>query len=259
MSAERAGDIRAEILDRVRLRFALDLRAFEGRVREALVSGTRLERLALDDLYLATACAAGEEGAWEELSQRHFGFIRDFSLRCARRDPPASDVAERVIAELWQRGKIRQFAGRSTLRTWLGTVVAHTTFNALEARGRIVPLERGGDRATEPEADGPDRRALARIASEALRALPADARLLLLLYYEQGSTLEEIGAALGASKAALSRRLARIRAALRADIESRAGAATAGRDFAGVDLDLAALLAAAPEVERNRERPVKEG
>jgi RNA polymerase sigma-70 factor (ECF subfamily) len=258
VSAERAGDIRAEILDRVRLRFALDLAAFEGRVREALASGMRLDRLALDDLYLATACAAGEEAAWEELSQRHFGFIRDFSLRCARRDPPAGDVAERVIADLWQRGKIRQFAGRSTLRTWLGTVVAHAASNALEARGRIVPLERAGDRAAEPEADGPDRAALARIAAEALRALPPDARLLLLLYYEQGSTLEEVGALLGASKAALSRRLAKIRAALRADIESRSEAGTAGRDFTSVDLDLAALLAAAPEVEKNSERSVKE-
>lgn len=258
MSAERAGSIRAEILERVRLRFALELRTFESRVREAMASGTRLERLALDDLYLATACAAGEEGAWEELSQRHFGFIRGFALRCARRDPPASDVAERVIADLWQRGKIRQFAGRSTLRTWLGTVVAHTASNALEARGRIVPLERGGERSAEPEADGPDRKALARIASEAMRALPADARLLLLLYYEQGSTLEEVGAALGASKAALSRRLARIRAKLRADIESRTGAGTGAHDFAGVDLDLTALLAAVPDAERNGGRSVKE-
>lgn len=258
MSARRTSDIRAEILERVRLRFALDLRAFESRIRDATASGTRIERLALDDLYLATACAAGEEGAWEELSQRHFGFIRDFALRCARRDPPASDVAERVIAELWQRGKIRQFAGRSSLRTWLGTVVAHTASNALQAQGRTVPLERGGERSAEPEADAPDWRTLRRIASEALAALPADGRLLLLLYYEQGSTLEEVGAILGASKAALSRRLSKIRAALRADIESRTGAETGARDFARVDLDLAALLAGAPEVERNGGRSVKE-
>jgi len=257
LSAERTASFRAEILERVRLRFALDLAGFEDRVREALATGTGIERLALDDLYLATACATGEEAAWEELSRKHFAFIRDFALRCARTDPPAGDVAERVIADLWQRGKIRQFAGRSTLRTWLGTVVAHTASNALEARARIVPLERARDRSTEPETEGPDRRALARIAAEALRALPHDARLLLLLYYEQGSTLEEIGALLGASKAALSRRLARIRALLRADILSRVSAGMEGRDFARVNIDLAALLAVA-QAEEKGERPVKE-
>lgn len=257
MSAERTESIRAEVLDRVRVRFALDLGAFEDRVRAVLASGTGIERLALDDLYLTTACAAGEEAAWEELSRKHFAFIRDFALRCARTDPPAGDVAERVIADLWQRGKIGQFGGRSTLRTWLGTVVAHTASNALRAQGRVVPLERAGDPSAEPEIEGPDRRILARIAGEALRELPPDARLLLLLYYEQGSTLDEIGALVGASKAALSRRLAKIRAALRADILSRAGAGTEERDFAGLDLDLAALLTAR-HAEENAEQPVKE-
>lgn len=252
MSAEPTPGIRAEILDRVRLRFALDLAAFESRVHEALDSGARLDRLALDDLYLATACAAGEESAWEELSRKHFPFIHEFSRRCARRDPPAGDVAERVIADLWQRGKIRQFAGRSTLRTWLGTVVAHTASNALEAQSRIVPLERARDRAAEPEGEGPDRRTLARIAAEALRKLPAEARLLLLLYYEQGSTLDEIGALLRTSKASLSRRLASIRARLRADILSRASAGTEGRDFTRLEIDLADLLAV-PETEEKGE------
>jgi RNA polymerase sigma-70 factor (ECF subfamily) len=250
--------LRAEILARVRIRFVLDAAAFESRVRD-VAGDAAFDRLALDDLYLSSACAAGEEAAWEELESRHFGFIRDFALRCARRDPPASDVAERVIADLWQRGKIRQFAGRSSLRTWLGAVVAHAASNALESGGRMVPLE---DTRPDPRPTGDgaveDRRRLARMTAEALQALPARERLLLLYYYEQGLTLDEIGAALGGSKAAVSRRLKAIRERLRESISARAEVPP-GIDFGRVDLDLSKLLSAGPLAERSAPAAVEEG
>ena len=158
----------------------------------------------------------------------HFPFIRDFALRCARRDPPAGDVAETVIAELWERGKIRQYAGRSSLRTWLGTIVAHTALNALQRSGRTVSLDESeGGVPRRPEvAHDPD-------------------KLLLLFYYEQEMTLEEIERILGKSKAALSRRLDRVRRDLKARIEERIGEDLGGEiDLASATLDLARALSA---------------
>ena len=52
------------------------------------------------------------------------------------------------------------------------------------------------------------------------RALPAEDKLLLLLYYEQGLTLDEMAGVVGGSKAALSRKLQRTRDELRASIDS---------------------------------------
>ena len=49
----------------------------------------------------------------------------------------------------------------------------------------------------------------------ALAELEPDQKLLLLLYYEQGLTLDEMVGVLGASKATLSRRLDRLRRSLR--------------------------------------------
>jgi RNA polymerase sigma-70 factor (ECF subfamily) len=253
---------------KVRLRFSLDAEAFARRTLEIVgaeeadeenAARRRVERLSLNDLYLACACAAQDPAAWEEMSRLHFPFIRDFALRCVRRDPPASDVADRVIADLWQRGKIGKFSGRSALRTWLGTVVAHTALNLVKGERRTVPLD-GEDhrawRARNPvpipadEIDPMAHAALGRLTGEALRALSASERLLLLLHYEQGMTLEEMAVVLGSSKASLSRRLKRVRNRLRGEIDSRArarvgspaGSLLEAIDFGRVELDLASLL-----------------
>jgi RNA polymerase sigma-70 factor (ECF subfamily) len=253
-------ELRQRLAKSVHFRFALNEESFARRVAEILPKDGRTEGLHLDDLYLATACAAGEEAAWQELERRHFSFIRDFAARCVPREPAAGDVADAVIADLWRRGKIRQFAGRSALRTWLGTVVAHTAWNALksarktvslEERGQLERIERSGALAAPPEdSDRVAHQRLALLAAERLAALPPPSKLLLLLYYEHGMTLEEMVVALGSSKASLSRRLKRVRESLRAEIESRAAGAGlpaeglgGAIDFSRVEIDLASLLA----------------
>jgi RNA polymerase sigma-70 factor (ECF subfamily) len=209
--------------------------------------------LSLDDLYLATACSQGDERAWEELTGRHGGFMRAFALRFLR-EPDASDLADQVIADLWQRRKIARYQGRSTLRTWLGAVVAHAALNAGKSSRRTESLE-DETCAGEPPAASAEpgtnqaETLLARLVAEAIEGLPAGEKLLLRLYYEQGLTLDQMAVALRASKAALSRRLARIRAGLRQAVESlarRAGASAdalrAGIDLGRLEWDLSALV-----------------
>lgn len=251
----------AEFRDRLsrtfRFRFALDPDAFVNRIREVIRAypavGTdpsrMLASLSLDDLYLATACANGEEAAWEEMASSHFPFIRDFALRCTRTDPPASDVAESVIATLWERGKIQQFAGRSSLRTWLGTVVARTAINALKRSGKTVWLEesKGASESIHDERlgarDAAVRGEVSAAALAAIGGLDQSDRLLLLLYYEQEMTLEQLEPILRRSKAAISRRLARVRRNIRTRIEAQMGPLRAADiDLARVTLDLARAL-----------------
>jgi RNA polymerase sigma factor (sigma-70 family) len=248
----------------VRLRFSLAAEAFadhlieRGRSAEVPPGGllAHAGRLSLDDLYLATACAQGEEAAWEECARRHFEFIRDFARRYLP-EAEARDLGDEVIAGLWQRGKIARFDGRSTLRTWLGAVTAHAALNALKASRRRVPLE-GGELAAvrereEPPARGPGddeaRRILRDLVGEAIRRLPGDDKLLLLLRYEQGLTLDEMAAVVGGSKSTMNRRLTRtctdLRAALEAQARARFGETAdvlrAGVELGDLDLDLASL------------------
>jgi RNA polymerase sigma-70 factor len=218
----------------------------------------QVARLVLDDLYLALACADGDEDAWREFERTHFAFIRDFAARFLH-GAEAEDLAAAVIADLWQRGKIAQFQGRSTLRTWLGAVVTRMALNA-RASTRLRLAVTAPDLATvDPATPVPtpgdrDARTLGRLVQGAIARLDPEEKLLLLLHFEQGLSLDAMVPLMSASKATLSRRIAAIRDRLRASVEALAAAegglrsAEALRHAVGqahAEFDLAALLGGA--------------
>jgi RNA polymerase sigma-70 factor len=227
--------------------------------------------LCLDDLYLATACAQGDDDAWREFRFRHFTYIRDFARRFLH-DAAARDVADQVIADLWQRKRLTQYNGRSTLRTWLGAVVTHAAINAgkVVRRSTALNLEAveqsqhsGGAKLVASEEDHATRREFSVLVQRALGDLDPERKLLLLLYYEQGLTLDQMTTILSASKATLSRRLERLRQDLRNVIEAGAqhelDASVAGLvtslDFSRLEVDLSAALGAVT-VQKNGGRGV---
>lgn len=252
---------------KVRVRFALTAAAFADRLLQQANADTvgaqralrdRVSRLSLDDLYLAWACACGEKAAWQELGTTHFGFIRTF----ARRYLPghaAADVADEVIADLWERGKLERYQGRSTLRTWLGALVGNAALNAVKAlqRGQTVRearhmLAASGQAAAVADliAEQEVTELMRGIVTDVLKTLPRETKLLLQLYYEQGLTLEEMSGPLRISTAALSRRLKQTRDDLRTSIEAQARRTAGiparllrdGIDLAKLDVDLGVLL-----------------
>jgi RNA polymerase sigma-70 factor (ECF subfamily) len=221
--------------------------------------------LSLDDLYLAQACVGHDERAWAECSRQHFDFLRDFARRFLS-GSDAIDVTDQVIADLWERRKLDRYQGRSSLRTWLGAVVAHA---ALQARktlrrqeglfdGSASKVVRLAGYGTPPE-DNQTARLLTGLAAEALEQLAPDDKLLLLLHYEQDLSLDQIGTIVGASKATLSRRLKRLRESVHATIErlareryrSSAADVRSGVDLGRLELDLGTLLRTAGPVKEN--------
>lgn len=264
--------------DRVRVRFAaLNAAAFADhlieKAREApdieVALAERIVRLSLDDLYLAAACSMNDDQAWEELGAAHFPFVRRFARRFLR-EPAAGDLADQVIADLWHRRKLARYAGRSTLRTWLGAIVAHAAINAAKSARAVGSVERGSalervglgviETRRPLEHERESSRLLAKLIVEILEDLPSDDKLLLLMYYEQGLTLEEMGRAIGASRATLSRRLRdareRLWAALDALARRRLGAPAEslkdGIDFARLDFDLETAVGAVRSIDERR-------
>jgi len=259
-SRDRA--LTAVVLARVNVRFAVDVRTFCDRVvqlagRSETDPAEHATRLSLDDLYLATACDQGDEAAWAECAKTHFAFIRDFARKFLA-DAAARDLADQVIADLWQRGKIGRYEGRSTLRTWIGTVVANAAINASRSprtvglRGNPPPDALTAQHQAVPVRleDAAAERDLAALVAQSVGALAPEDKLLIQLYYEQGLTLDEMEGPLRMSKATLSRRLRRVREQLRESIDRLARgsfgvSADALRDRLELDrleLDLAALL-----------------
>ena len=257
----------ALVASQVRVRFALDASTFTELLLELALAASsdrtpeeHVRRLSLDDLYLASACAQGEESAWEECLARHGGFVRGFARRFLR-EPAASDVADQVIADLWERRKMARYEGRSTLRTWLGAIVAHAALNVVKADRRWLPLESEGPGPRRQEHSGSrpdvaateDRSLFESLVREAMEGLPAEDKLLILLHYEQDLTLDEMAIAVGGSKAGLSRRLKGARERLRASIDSLAQSRTglsaetlrSGIDLRRLQLDLGTILGGA--------------
>jgi RNA polymerase sigma-70 factor (ECF subfamily) len=234
--------------------------------------------LQLEDLALATACADGNDAAWEHFIREH----RPVLYRAADaidRTGAAREAADALYADLFgiverqgeRRSLFRYFHGRSTLATWLRAVLAQRYVDILRRSRRFESIEQAdepGEMASATLSAPPlgvpaERGRFLDLMRRALKAAvdrlsPRD-RLRLACYHAQGLTLAQIGRTLGEHEATTSRHLARTRRAIRDDVERRLqkdeglSAAEVGECLASViddagTLDLAEIL---PAVRKN--------
>ncbi len=236
------------------------------------------------DLELASACAAGDEAAWERFIHEYRPVLR----RAADAMAPggaAHDLADELFAELYglrerdgeRQSLFRYFQGRSSLATWLRAVLAQRYVDRIRASRRtetlpdeesmwpalVRPVALGSTSPEEPRC----RAAVTEALTSAIAALEPRDRLRLRCYYTQELTLAAIGKLFGEHEATASRQLARVRKDLRLAVEGRMrdthGYAAAPlaeclrlvMNDAG-DLDLGTLLARTPgEIVQNERDP----
>ncbi len=198
-----------------------------------------LETLHVADLALAAACERGTQEAWIEFLGRFRPLLFGSALSLAREQAHAQEITDSLYAELYgleerdgrRRSLFQYFHGRSSLATWLRSVVARTFVDGYRAneRGRTLKVRLADEVAREapigsPPSD-PDRARLLdllrRSLSSALAALEARNRLRLSYYYVQSLTLAQVGRLLGEHEATVSRKLAATRAELRTEVERR--------------------------------------
>jgi RNA polymerase sigma-70 factor, ECF subfamily len=213
-----------------------------------------LEALHLEDLALAAACEEGLDSAWEH-------FVREYrpalyrAAQAIDRSGDARELADSLYAELFgvrDRGNarpslFRYFHGRSTLATWLRSVLAQRHIDRVRAGRRFDPLpaeDEPGTLAAPIVARDPGERPCAELVRAALATaiagLPPRDRLRLGWYYAQQMTLAEIGRALKEHEATVSRHLSRTRKDLRTGIER--ALAAAGLTAAAMDDCFAATM-----------------
>lgn len=213
-----------------------------------------LAALHLEDLALSAACIEGLEPAWDHFVARYRPVLR----RAADAIDPsgaARELADALYGELYglggdgenRRSLLRYFHGRSSLATWLRTVLAQRHVDWLRSVRRIEPL--AGEPATgaAPErVETPGERTgfvalIRRTVARAVGALAPRDRLRLACYYADDLTLHQIGRALGEHEGTVSRHLTRTRKAIRQDVE-RQLAEDAGLDAATIAQCFAAVV-----------------
>lgn len=208
-------------------------KAFAGRTPSDGELDRYLGTLHVADLALACACALGHEGAWDH-------FVAEFRPALYRAADAvdahggARDVADALYAELFgvkqrdgdRQSLFRYFHGRSSLSTWLRTLVAQRFVDRIRERRRLDPLPEETSPAAiaaKPAVPDPDRprfsAAMRAALGLAIAALAPRDRLRLGCYYAQEMTLAQIGRLTGEHEATVSRQLTRARRAIRDEVE----------------------------------------
>jgi RNA polymerase sigma-70 factor len=172
------------------------------------------------DLFLATACARGNESAWWEFDRRYRSLIERLTRHLLSTRADADEVIDHVYAELFgtrvvdgvRQSKFRTYTGRGTLQGWLRAVVSHAVIDFYRRRQDEVSLDKleetGEDwvvrhsRHSQPHRS--EESMVAHLARERYRAVTVAAldqalatlddheKLLLLYYHVEGLKLREI-------------------------------------------------------------------
>jgi RNA polymerase sigma factor (sigma-70 family) len=228
-----------------RTQFLLGL---ERSVRKRFVEGAPgepleeyLAALHAEDLALAAACLEGLEPAWEYFVEHYRGYLRAAAGAIAKgsqyganpqelADSLFSDLFGLVDGKRGERSLFRYFHGRSSLKTWLRTVLAQRHVDHIRAHCRLESLdgedgekrELRRERIATPQID-PHRAHYLSCFTTALKTcvsqLQAADRERLELYYVRQMKLAEIGRRLSEHESSVSRHLERIRRELRAMTE----------------------------------------
>ncbi len=193
-----------------------------------------LDALHAEDLALACACADGHEDAWEHFMREY----RPALYRAGDAIAPGGagrELADSLYAELYglkaddagRRSHFVYFHGRSSLVTWLRTVLAQRHVDRVRSGRRLDPLpadEAPGAMPAPAVHTDPHRPRYLAVMRQAVMAavllLSARDRLRLTCYYAQGLTLAGIGRLTGEHEATVSRQLARTRRTIRDAVET---------------------------------------
>lgn len=208
-----------------------------------------IDKLQADDLCLIVACEHGDQKAWSDLVERFSPTVRSAARSASSNEEGAEDLAQSIWAELYglrgredgrPAGKLAYYSGRGSLAGWLRAVVAQLAIDQHRKQSRLVQTEEDADfdriiqsqnenhwsghgGVLNPELEISQKLAGAEMQdalSRSIQKLSDEDRLLVKLYYFDGLRLREVGAVLGVHEATASRRLARIHADLRQEVES---------------------------------------
>ncbi len=179
-----------------------------------------LEQIQADDLFLALACANGNERAWWEFDQQHRSYLERVARHLAKTEVDAQEVIDTVYVELYgtrvvdgeRVSKFSTYSGRGSLRGWLRTVIWHSLVDLHRASHDEVSLDEltenvgegmahasfaeaapgGEDEMIDHIAKERYRKATVAAIESAFASLDDHEKLLLLFYHVENLKLREI-------------------------------------------------------------------
>lgn len=185
------------------------------------------------DLFLAFACAQGDDAAIAAFEATHFVVVKETLARLDRKATLSRDeVLQQVRERLWVaptrggRPRIAEYAGQGSLRAWLKVVVTRLVLNAVTRAVPESPADAEALEALLPAEDSPElahakhryRDEFREAFREAADALTPRERLLLRYSLADRLSIDEIGALYGVHRATAARWLSRTSETLKAKV-----------------------------------------
>jgi RNA polymerase sigma-70 factor, ECF subfamily len=177
---------------------------------EALPLTGAPEAGALEAGQLVRQATGGDLDAFEELVKRLQRRVYGFAYHHLWDQDEANDLAQEIFVKLYRN--LARYDSDRPFEPWFWKLAANTSLNY---RRRRVPVPT--DQPADPLSTGQDVHAVQHdpVLIDALAQLDPAYRLPILLHYYADLSLEQVGASLGLSIAAIKSRLHRARAVLR--------------------------------------------
>src|SRR5215510_7684787 len=174
-----------------------------------------------DDLYLAFACAQHSPQAWDRFMNGYRRYIHNLAAFVSPVKSVGYELAENIMADLFLpdrsgRSRIASYNGRSSLATWLRVIICRRAINERARKCNNMTqlddlcekVDERAVRSIEMALRSSRYQSLIRDSLEhACGELTDRERLLLLLRYENGLQLGQIGRLFGLHQANITRQL----------------------------------------------------
>lgn len=201
-----------------------------------------LDKLKWKELYLTTACASGNESAWELFQSLYADCILKVAYSCSENASDAHELADTLMGDLFlpadsqhssASSKIAQYHGIGSLEGWLRVIVTRMRIDRVRSSRKQVPLDELPAEPQQP-ADSFNAAGLVEMKEQqiavsalteslesALSLLDDQDKLLIKLYYLQHVSLKELGKLFKVHESTVSRRVEQICRKLQKSVERR--------------------------------------
>ena len=169
---------------------------------------------------------SGQEEAFSEILGRYKNLVLNVAYRFLRDRTEAEDVAQDVFLKIYRSA--RTYEPKAKFSTWVYKITANVCLNRLRNEknaAKSVPYDGQdpGDLGSPPGCISPseehERNERLTVVQDALRCLPANQRLAVVLKRYEGLSYREIAEILGCSPAAVDSLLQRAKGKLRRFLE----------------------------------------
>ena len=187
------------------------------------------------DVELVRRVLDGDLALYEQLMRRHNQRVYRAVRSILREDGECEDVMQEAYVRAYEH--LAQFEGRAQFSTWLTRIAVNEALRRLSARGRLDSMDENADGEGEiagglvsagatPETQAA-RKEGAVMLEEAILALPAGYRTVLMLRDIEEMSTAETAEALSLTESNVKVRLFRAHELLREELYARAGASSA--------------------------------